>query len=684
MGHRGFRKIRCFTAVLLMLILSFCGVCRPVRADSSNRKIMQLYVNKPDITVYYRHKKADRKLAAYLDGVALSHDKDLDFKDADLAIEHYLLVDISGSISEFDRIREAILEFRGKLRKQDRMVMVTFGDAVKKVLDGSETAEQAASVLEGIGANDSTTVLAEAVKETAAMMETAADPEKKLQTMIIISDGKPDTDNKASIDNAESTLITKGIQAYTVAVDNKEGDSKEAVNSYRSRFNDIAAATGGLSATVDSADVKGSVLNGLLQAQDDLLASRIAVFGAPDNKVSHKTEEFVLEFKTKGVKDTRKVLVDSHQADKTAPELKSLEVSGDKSLVVTYSEKVSGADRAGNYEVKADGKAVAVTQVKDNKDLTYTLVLAENFRNADYTVSVSGVTDTSEEANEIAKPEITVTVDNISPEIVSVRKNQDQNGFVIQFSENVEGAEDPESYTVTADGEEQEIARVAGSEDSDSSTYEIVLKKRLRNADYEIACSGITDAKTGKNELKEPTASLTLTNVKEPTTAELVLQFLRDWWPFVLTALVLIMIILILRFVKKVRSNKYTIVDGEVVETDNVEEKFHVGMEQVRQWTPIVMWLSNGRDEPKKVERILDGSLCIGRSPKVCDIYCDDPMMSKQHFILSKESDGNFYVTDLESRNGTMVNGVRITEKRRIMPDDEVSAGNIRFRFDWR
>ena len=50
MGHRGFRKIRCFTAVLLMLILSFCGVCRPVRADSSNRKIMQLYVNKPDIT----------------------------------------------------------------------------------------------------------------------------------------------------------------------------------------------------------------------------------------------------------------------------------------------------------------------------------------------------------------------------------------------------------------------------------------------------------------------------------------------------------------------------------------------------------------------------------------------------------------------------------------------------------
>ena len=93
---------------------------------------------------------------------------------------------------DFDRIREAILEFRGKLRKQDRMVMVTFGDAVKKVLDGSETAEQAASVLEGIGANDSTTVLAEAVKETAAMMETAADPEKKLQTMIIISDGKPE------------------------------------------------------------------------------------------------------------------------------------------------------------------------------------------------------------------------------------------------------------------------------------------------------------------------------------------------------------------------------------------------------------------------------------------------------------------------------------------------------------
>ena len=58
-------------------------------------------------------------------------------------------------------------------------------------------------------------------------------------------------------------------------------------------------------------------------------------------------------------------------------------------------------------------------------------------------------------------------------------------------------------------------------------------------------------------------------------------------------------------------------------------------------------------------------------------------MMSKQHFNLSVEADGNVYVTDLGSLNGTAVNGVRIQGSRKLEPGDEISAGNIRFVIQW-
>ena len=684
MENRGIlKRIRLAVCLLLTVLLAAGSGLSAVYAATNDHKIQQLYVNKPDVTVYYRDSAADRKLEAYLDGEKLEHVKDTVFSETGMAVEHYLLVDISGSISDFDKIREAIIAFRKSLRKGDRMSLVSFGDKVTRVLDGSEDAAAAESAISALEANDSTTVLAEAVKETADMMEASADPDTKVQTLIIISDGKPDTDNNASIDNAQSTLVSKGIQAYTVAVDNKEGDSKETVNSYRSRFNDIASSTGGLSKTVDSADVSGSVQAGLQQAQKDMLASNVASFRSSSNKVSNKTEEFVLKFVTSGTKDSRKVLVEKHKSDQTAPEIESVKASGDKSIIVTFSEAGNGADRTGNYAVSADGKAVPVSQVKAGQDNSYTLVLGESFRNADYEITVSGITDTSEEANEVSGGGAVLTIDNIAPEVTSVKKNNNENGFIISYSEPVEGADDPANYKVMLDGEEQDISKIAGSGDTDSGSYELILKKHLKNAEYKVYFENITDAKTGKNELAETEKTVKLTNVTELTTAELVLEFLRDWWPFVLTAVVLILILLIVRFVKRVKSNKYTIVEGQMVETDNVEEKFHVGVGQVQTGTPIVMWLSNGRDEPKRVERTLNGSMCIGRSPNVCDVYCDDPMMSKQHFILSKEDDGYYYVTDLDSKNGTIVNGVRITEKRRITPQDEISAGNIRFHFEW-
>ncbi len=66
--------------------------------------------------------------------------------------------------------------------------------------------------------------------------------------------------------------------------------------------------------------------------------------------------------------------------------------------------------------------------------------------------------------------------------------------------------------------------------------------------------------------------------------------------------------------------------------------------------------------------------ISIGRS-KDNDIIIDDLSVSRKHAILERDETGKFYITDLNSSNGTFVNNVRITEKTAITPNDHILLG---------
>lgn len=73
----------------------------------------------------------------------------------------------------------------------------------------------------------------------------------------------------------------------------------------------------------------------------------------------------------------------------------------------------------------------------------------------------------------------------------------------------------------------------------------------------------------------------------------------------------------------------------------------------------------------------LDSSrLTVGRSSVAELCYPDDAGLSRQH--LAFESDGrSWYVKDLASKNGTVVNGVRITERTMLKSGDRIMAGHL-------
>ena len=86
-------------------------------------------------------------------------------------------------------------------------------------------------------------------------------------------------------------------------------------------------------------------------------------------------------------------------------------------------------------------------------------------------------------------------------------------------------------------------------------------------------------------------------------------------------------------------------------------------------------FLSVREDKTGPVKRIeVRGVAVIGRD-KSSDVFIDDKQASRQHARVF--SDGKqFYVEDLASRNGTLVNGGKIQGRYPIQAGDEIRIGS--------
>ena len=75
----------------------------------------------------------------------------------------------------------------------------------------------------------------------------------------------------------------------------------------------------------------------------------------------------------------------------------------------------------------------------------------------------------------------------------------------------------------------------------------------------------------------------------------------------------------------------------------------------------------------------IDKRLTIGRSSK-CDLSIpDQPEISGNHCLLELK-ENSVSITDLNSRNGTFVNGVRITDRFILQSRDIVGLGRAEYR----
>src|SRR4051812_35490437 len=75
----------------------------------------------------------------------------------------------------------------------------------------------------------------------------------------------------------------------------------------------------------------------------------------------------------------------------------------------------------------------------------------------------------------------------------------------------------------------------------------------------------------------------------------------------------------------------------------------------------------------------LNGNLTFGRTPGEASCVLPHPSVSKLHARITRAADGGMELRDLQSTNGTFVNGTRLSGAKRLQQGDQLRIGPFAF-----
>ncbi|HLY09561.1 MAG TPA: FHA domain-containing serine/threonine-protein kinase, partial [Planctomycetota bacterium] len=90
--------------------------------------------------------------------------------------------------------------------------------------------------------------------------------------------------------------------------------------------------------------------------------------------------------------------------------------------------------------------------------------------------------------------------------------------------------------------------------------------------------------------------------------------------------------------------------------------------------------VEKGHDKGKAIPIPDNGTVIIGRDSSTA-LPLRDTMTSRMHCKIQQQEDGGYYLTDLESMNGTYLNGERVRETIKLDHGDLIKIGDTLFTF---
>lgn len=193
-------------------------------------------------------------------------------------------------------------------------------------------------------------------------------------------------------------------------------------------------------------------------------------------------------------------------------------------------------------------------------------------------------------------------------------------------------------------------------------TVTLTLTEELYAGAYLLKCTGIRDDSQDANEMGTA-VEFVIADGRDAQNAARI-EFLKSYWWIGLIVVVLVIGINIIVIIRKNTGKSGPVNPEELVKADT---------------KLIRLTITDRSGTIRDVEWNVEGSLFIGRS-NICNIFFDDDRLSKQHFVIEATKMG-CYIEDLESTNGTYVNGVKMGTRRMLLDGDTITAGREKFVF---
>ena len=267
--------------------------------------------------------------------------------------------------------------------------------------------------------------------------------------------------------------------------------------------------------------------------------------------------------------------------------------------------------------------------------------------------------------------------DETAPQITEVKRDQEQI-LQVEFSEKVLNATQISSWQVSRDGKILPIESVSCQMQDGNFCAQLFFSVLLYGGNYKIECIGITDDSQEENELSsEYEIVLEGDLYQEENTGRENTKWIVLIILVIISAVIVAFICGLFLYRKLKKNNGVIYLEGKPVLVSHIKKHEKISLEH-QKGKKIQIFVDIDGQNTRVINAIIDKSLFFGRA-SVCDYYFDDPSLSKQHFAL--EYDGEqLFITDLESKNGTRVNGILIKRRHRLQPDDVIMAGALHFR----
>ncbi len=598
-------------------------------------EIEQVYVNMPEIRVYFSHLDDDVRtpgdIRAFYDDTTMVCESVSYFSETGDGVDYYVLLDTSSSIlnATFEKMKEAIKSFNNELGEKDRMTLITFGDDEKELYRSDRSGDDLATILDKLNATSNSTSLFAGLSLAAQLSDSNNSDNYRRKICLLYTDGYDRAAGKETIDETKDKLIKYNLPVYTIS-------AVATTSEDNAKLGELSRTTGGAMKVPGNDKTFTDMTREVVK---EIADSNVLIFNADNNLVSpNEKKSLSVQFVKKDITKSKDVYFIRSQKDDTAPKIEKVESDGTDKIKVYFTEDVLDADNPKNYQVtNAQGIDMIVTEaVYEKKDGKYmaTVTFSTPVIKGDYTISCRNICDNSMQKNAIV-------------------------GSVDQYLEGVEAPNAFLQFILSWQG----IILAAVVVIATAVLVIVIIRSRKKSA----RAAKLAAEKAAKE------AAIEAAKNTPPKVVQVVQPVMQTPAPTPAPAPAV---------APNPPPQKDPVPHPRQQVINDIERQAPKYVVNIRETNSIFMNIQLEGGESKMVELEFEDKLVVGRSQN-CDVCIDDKFIARNQFVIEKQNN-QYYVTDLNSTNGTSVNGIRITGKHRLEKGDVISAGMVRMTVSWK